>query len=253
MTADARAHWSRLANDISQIGLDILSGAPFTVSDKRLADPKVLAIMLMSRSLSNFRGVVTLIDAGLIVEARVLARCCFENAFWIAHLHADGDKFVRKMLRDELRSRKVRGELALSKGAALSDEARTRLRAQLREINKGYSDAQSLNPRTVAMNGLLADGYLLYSQLSADAAHPTVTSLNRHVAHENGEPVIDVAPAPADPEIVMTLDWACNAMLGVCVGVNQILGNTPAGQGLRALGDRYYDLTIQPAGAAEKA
>lgn len=41
----------------------------------------------------------------------------------------------------------------------------------------------------------------------------------------------------------MTLDWACNALLGVCVGVNQILGNTPAGQGLRELGDRYHALT----------
>jgi hypothetical protein len=241
--ANPKERWAQLANDIGQMGLDILGSAPVTVTEKRLADPKVLAIMLMSRSLSHFRGVFSLIDADLIVEARVLVRCCFENAFWIAQLHAEGDKFVRKMLRDEMRSRKVRGELALSKGAALADEAKARLRAQLREINKGFPDAESLNPKAVAMNGLLSDGYMLYSQLSADAAHPTVTSLNRHVAHENGEPVIEVEPTPTEDEIVMTLDWACNAMLGVCVGVNQILGNTPAGQGLRELGDRYHALT----------
>jgi hypothetical protein len=142
-----------------------------------------------------------------------------------------------------MRSRKVRGELAMSKGAALTDNARKRLRDQLRVINKGWPDAEFLNPKSVALNGLLADGYLLYSQLSADAAHPTVTSLNRHVGHENGEAIVDVAPAPGEQEIVQTWDWACNAMLGVCVGVNQVLGGTPAGQGLRQLGDRYHGLT----------
>jgi Family of unknown function (DUF5677) len=42
--------------------------------------------MLMSRTLSNFRGVFTLIENGLVVEARILVRCCFENTFWMAGL-----------------------------------------------------------------------------------------------------------------------------------------------------------------------
>ena len=42
----------------------------------------MLAIMLMSRTLSNFMGVLALIENGLVVEARILVRCCFENAFW---------------------------------------------------------------------------------------------------------------------------------------------------------------------------
>jgi hypothetical protein len=79
------------------------------VTEKRFADPKVAAIMLMSRTLSNFRGV-----------------------------------FVEK-----------------------------RLREQLREINRKWHHAKPLSPKDVALEGLLRDGYLIYSQLSADAAHPT--------------------------------------------------------------------------------
>jgi hypothetical protein len=118
----------------------------------------------------------------------------------------------------------------------------------LRSINKKWPDAKSLNPKDVALSGLLRDGYLIYSQLSADAAHPTVTSLHRHVGHceKDGEGLIDVVPAPKEEEVTMTWDWACNAMLGACVGVNEILGGTLAGQKLGQIADRYQVLTIRP-------
>jgi Family of unknown function (DUF5677) len=76
----------------------------------------------MSRTLSNFRGVFTLIENNLLVEARILVRCCFENAFWIAGLHSHGDEFVRKMFQDEVKSKRVRGEFVLSKKPQLSED-----------------------------------------------------------------------------------------------------------------------------------
>jgi hypothetical protein len=240
-----KSKWAKLADTLGETALDVLRDAPVTVTEKRFADPKVLAIMLMSRTLSNFRGVFTLIEAGLVVEARILVRCCFENAFWIAALLADGDKFVKQMLNDEMRSQQARGELALSKRAALDENMDERLREQMRTIKKRWPDAKSLSPKTVAMSGLLSDGYLIYSQLSADASHPSVTALNRHVgrSEENGEQLIDVVPEPKDDEIIMTWDWACNAMLGASTGVNEILGGTAAGQRLGPLADLYHSMT----------
>jgi hypothetical protein len=44
----------------------------------------------------------------------------------------------------------------------------------------------------------------------------------------HGEALIEVVPAPKYEDVIMTWDWACNAMLGACVGVNEILGDTPA-------------------------
>jgi hypothetical protein len=251
MKESIETRWTQLADTIGQTCLDILGGVPVTVTGKRFADPKVLAVMLASRALSNFRGVFVLIENGLVVEARILVRCCFENAFWIAGLHAKGDGFVKKMLEDEMRSRKVRGEWALSKRPQLSEEVERRLREQLQLINKKWNKAKSLSPKDVALSGLLREGYGIYSQLSADAAHPTVTSLNRHVgqSEKEHEALIDVVPAPKDEEIITTWDWACNAMLGVCVGVNEILGGAPAGQGLLDLADRYQALTTR-SGAA---
>ncbi len=118
----------------------------------------------------------------------------------------------------------------------------------MRSINKKWSDAKSLNPKNVPLSGLLRGGYLIYNQLSADAAHPTVTSLHRHVGRceKDGEARIDVVPAPKEEEVTMTWDWACNAMPGACVSVNEILGGTLAGQKLGQIADRYQVLTIRP-------
>src|SRR5262252_10929097 len=116
-----KRQWTELADTIGQTCLDILGGVPVTVTEKRFEDPKVLAIRLASRALSNFRGVFVLIENRLVVEARILVRCCFENAFWIAGLHADGEAFARKILQDEMKSRQTRGEWVLSKNPQLSE------------------------------------------------------------------------------------------------------------------------------------
>src|SRR5260370_20872865 len=162
MDETLKARWTDLADSIGQTCLDILGGVPVTVAEKRFADPKVLAVMLASRALSNFRGVFILIENSLVVEARILVGCSFENAFWVAGLHAKGDGFVKKMLEDEMRSRKVRGEWALSKKPQLSADVERRLRDQLELINQKWEKAKSLSPKDVALTGLLREGYGIY-------------------------------------------------------------------------------------------
>jgi hypothetical protein len=146
-----------------------------------------------------------------------------------------------------MRGRQALGESALSKKTTLPEEVEQRLKEQLKAIKKHRPDAKSLNPKSVAYEGPLSDLYLIYSQLSADAAHPTITSLSRYAGKEaaDNEKLIDVEPAIKDDEVEMTLDWACNAMLGVCVGVNQVLGGTSAGRELEAFADRYHHLTLE--------
>jgi hypothetical protein len=47
--------WTELAGDLGQLGLDILGGAPVTITEERFADPKVLGIM-RCRGLSQTSG-----------------------------------------------------------------------------------------------------------------------------------------------------------------------------------------------------
>jgi hypothetical protein len=238
--------WLEFADKLVAIGFSILSEAQITETEKGAADPKVVAATLLIRTLSNFRGAMALAREGRVVEARVLARCCFENNFWIAELAARGDAFVREMGDDESKSRKARGEFILSEGFRLDEEVEKRLKAQLRTAKKRSPQARFLNPKDVARGGPLAQGYIFYSQLSSDAAHPTMASLNRYIGRfeKNGETVrgFDCDPPVKEAEIAQTVDWACLALIGACVGVSQILEGTPAGQGLVKVADEWQAL-----------
>ena len=62
-------------------------------------DSKVIALALLSRTLSNFKGAAIMVREDLLVEAQVLTRCCFENLISIAGLHTDSAKFIEALVR----------------------------------------------------------------------------------------------------------------------------------------------------------
>lgn len=254
MTEKEAEPWFRFSDKLLETALSIFGEAEVPITARGASEPKVLAMTLLVRSISNFTGVVMLSRQGMIVEARILARNCYENLLWIGGLASQGDAFVKAMLHDENKNKVGRGELLLGK-YQLDDEVEKRLRAQLRVIHKQPKPSKSLNPNSVAQDGPLDHGYVIYSQLSADAAHPSLTALARYIgrADENGVSVrtIDVSPLPRPGEIATTMDWACNALIGICVGVNQILEGTPAGQTLLALADEYQSLARRVAGKSE--
>ncbi len=83
--------------------------------------------------------------------------------------------------------------------------------------------------------------YLLYSQLSADSAHPSLTALCRYLVREESMCMggIDVCPAPRSGEMASTVHSACIALMGACVAFNEIVGPTVAGRALNGLADDF--------------
>jgi Family of unknown function (DUF5677) len=174
------ATWLAFADKLPQIGLSICSEVSIPETEKGAGDPRVIAVTLLLRTISNFRGAIALTRARRVVEARVLTRCCFENIFYMNELTSKGDAFVREMRDDDRKSRKSLGELVLSEELTLDTAVKERIRAHLREIKRRAPAARFLNITGVA-RGMLAHAEYLYRQLSLDAAHPTFTSLARYV------------------------------------------------------------------------
>ncbi len=207
-------------------------------------DPKIIAIFLLVRTLSNFEGLIELIRSPRIVEARILARRCFENLFAVAALRDRGSSFVKDMIEDHKADRKARGEFLLEQTAGHANRGwEHKLRSFLKKIAQKDARTTSLSPKRVAKMGPLLKGYVFYAELSADAAHPTLDALQRYFvrAREGGEVVrgIDINPPPKPREAVGTLLYACEALLGVCVGCNEMLGGTAAGAELAELVNEY--------------
>jgi len=245
--------WTALAESLRRTGLDIFRTANVPISDKVFADEKVLALALLARTLSNLKGTLSLLREKRIVEARTITRCCYENLYWVVGLIEEGEAFARRMMHDETSHRRQRGQLIFEAGVALDAEVEDRLRTWLRNANTRLADAKTLNPKRVASLGRdVSKTYIFYCQLSADSAHPSVTALNRYVIPHMVDEVggIDVEPIVIDKEIEETLELLCQAVLGVCVGVNQMLGGTQGGESLNGLADTYVAISNK---SAEKA
>jgi hypothetical protein len=88
---------------------------------------------------------------------------------------------------------------------------------------------------------------LVYGKLSGDAAHPSVLALKRHLVRFEGDRQqlvgLDVDPPEKGTEIAETLDLACNAMIGTCVAVNQILGGMSVNDEIRKMFVEYGELS----------
>jgi hypothetical protein len=109
--------------------------------------------------------------------------------------------------------------------------------------------AAFLSPKSAASIGAFKELYLAYSQFSGDAAHPTLTALNRYWQRdENNEIEVVAGPESKPEELDQTLLFACMAVLGILGAVDEMFGRVLAGRALPAISDAIR--SIQEAEAA---
>jgi hypothetical protein len=97
-----------LCQRLRQLGIEIISQANLTVTQHGMIHPNILALALLSRTLSNFKSLILLTQQRMVVEARVLARCWYENLFIVGGLHAEGMPFAEGMIEDDRAGRRGR-------------------------------------------------------------------------------------------------------------------------------------------------
>jgi hypothetical protein len=170
--------------------------------------------------------------------------------FCVGGLIEKGDDFVAAMRADDIKSLMLRGKFVIEKiapaegvGADLADKLRNRLQ----DMKARWPKAGFLKPKEAAEQSVVGISYIQYSQLSADAAHPSITALKRHlfITQEGGENVagLDIRPRERGSEIRDTVDIGCNAVVGVLVGVNQLLDVEKAREPVRAVFEEYGELS----------
>jgi hypothetical protein len=245
--------WTALSDKLGAAAFDIFYTGNVPVTAKGFSDERILALALLARTWSNHRSAMLLLREKHIVEARTIARCCYENLYWIVGLAEEGEAFVLKMRDDEMRHRKLRGQFMSDNGITLEADVEDRLRTWLRTTNRTFANAKLLNPKEVAKLSDIGRSYIFFSQLSSDAAHPSVTALNRYVVPHSADEIggIDINPIVKDEEIEETLELLCQPVIGVCIGVNQILGGTGAGVKLNSLAQEYVALSNRSAAKPE--
>ncbi|TWB87455.1 hypothetical protein FBZ93_12116 [Bradyrhizobium macuxiense] len=245
--------WKAHCEQIGGTADAIFATADVKITEKGFADPTYLSLTLLARTVSNLKAALTLLHASRIVEARTITRCVLENLYWTVGLVEDGDTFVKQMRDDELSHRRSMGQAIFSGEHQLDGKVEERLRTQMRDLNRNGPVTKVLNPKAVAgIRGDFKRSYIFYAQLSSDSAHPSVTALNRYVVADLQGPGFDTNPIVRPNEVAETLEYLSMSALGVCVGVNQILGGTPGGEQLQARAARHDELSNRTRDGSER-
>jgi Family of unknown function (DUF5677) len=246
---DKKAKWLRYCRQLYDAGLRIIAESDFMTIGSDMKDPKALALALVCRTLSNFNGAVLMIEAGLIVEARTLTRSCFENLLWLAELVDRRDEFVAEMVRDEVASQQGRGKIALSWAERLEGDTdyKQPLRKRLDDLAAKYPRAKAIRFGDLGKGNNVNDSYAWFKILSADAAHPSLASLSRYFSKQpNDVLMLSLIPDPGPNENEQTLQFASQALLGVCVAACEICKVPAAHAALGSLFDQFIELASKP-------
>jgi hypothetical protein len=217
--------------------IDVVGAAKVELTQDLAHDPKIVALTILCRSISNFRAAMLLVQQRHIVEAKALGRCLYENLLWMGALRERGLDFVQDMLKDEAFNGQSLGELTLrlskKHGADVNSLDSLTLRSIIKDIGKKFPEPKKLSASKTAEEGVFETAYVEYARLSLDGVHCSVTALRRHlireqIAENHTEFVVSVEARTSDAEILSTILHSCRALTGVAVGANEILGFTAA-------------------------
>jgi hypothetical protein len=151
---ELKGEWLDFAKRLRPIGMGILGATPVKVTEQGSADIRIIGLTLLARTLSNLRAAVALTEDGFIVEAKVIARCCFENSYWVGALVKEGERFRTSMVQHEMKHKRMRAQTIFSTTAKTGDlEGRIgdKLRQWMRAY-KQYEDSRSRAPGRRAHN-----------------------------------------------------------------------------------------------------
>lgn len=220
---EALTAWKVLEKKILDVAVAMTEQADPRGPDGTDSIVKLWAIALLYRSANNFAGVQVLLEESLIVEARTIVRCIYENLFRVGYLVSNGYEAVKTWLQDHDAANKAVGN-ALQQWA---DEH------EVEEIEEFAQFMADLNGKKIPKSGMetqaiaagLKEHYITYRMLSADAAHPTARVLSRHARQESdGTLTISGASLWTDEnEELETRALACLAFLFICRGANKIV------------------------------
>jgi hypothetical protein len=224
------------AQKLLDASISIVGASHIQIGPEWARDPKVVALAILCRTISNFRASVLLVQQGHVMEARALVRLQYENMLWLGALRERGSEFVKDMIEDEAFNRKALAELTLKMsgkyGADASGPDALQFRGIIRDIAQQFPKTKKLRADATAAEGAVETAYVEYGRLSLDAVHCSVTALGRHLSRETIdkkiELVVSVVPLASADEAFSTVLHACRALMGAAVGANEIVGFTNA-------------------------
>ena len=169
------------------------------------AERELVAIKaaLYARALTLCQGALLLIENDRQLDFRIHTRGVIEAVMYLIALDRD-PAFVTKMKDDDYKSRPVRAGLHLN---AKDFNGTADVRKMLEDfLVQGMQGAKTIQVSTLLEGSEFDRLYRTYRDISGDAAHVSITSLNRHYVEnpEDQSAMLTVHPFSDDIEMHVT-------------------------------------------------
>jgi hypothetical protein len=233
--------WTAFATGLRQAGLRIFATSEVRETGDDKSQLQIAGLTLLARTLSNFKAALLLLREKQIVEARTIARCCYENSLWVLGLVKGGQKFKNEIIGHDMKHKRITLQTVFSSRIDLEEDREEKLRQWMRDT-KHWETSGTLTPKGVAKT-TADDTYIFYQYLSLDA-HPSVHTLDRYFDPTDGDAGTIVIEAEVRlSEEIETLNLLCLPVVSVLLLVSQLLGHEEAPPELAWISQEYVRLT----------
>ncbi len=201
--------WYVFCDRLRSVGLDVLQH-PIEIEGRSLNNPAPFAAALLSRSLQHLQGIELVARAGLLVEAASLARACVENALWMRKLNKDPEFASAIMSDSQHHDASFAKRITKSPLDMGFDNDHEQLLSEM-VARKGEPIAIS---KTDSKDDQTECEYLMYRLLSKNFAHPSFSSLMRHMTSDMQTLEIVVEPGASTQDFDIIFLQALQSLIG---------------------------------------
>jgi len=236
------------ADRLLNAAIDVVAATHIQLKSDRARDPRVIALTLLCRSISNFRAAILLVQQKHVMEARALVRLLCENLLWLGALRERGSDFVTEILSDDRYKQKVLAQTTMKLTGKHGGDVNSSGAMTLRNIIKRLSqnpDDKPLHADAIAAAGVVELIYVDYIRFSLEAVHCSATALRRHISSERTETtdelIMSVVPNTSPKDVLLTVIHACSALSGAAVAANEMIGFTTASNKIASLVSEFQN------------
>jgi hypothetical protein len=203
--------WLEFAEELNRLGYEMLEDHETPTTDNQ----RLIISVLFIRAHQSFQATITLIDKGMLADARVVLRSAVEGAIALNVLANDG-AFDVQLIEEHLHNQRKTARIVLNtpeyrSGCAAADIAQ--METTIQEVADKETAAgrefRDINWAAVAAKHCRDLYDLLYRPLSTDGTHTNINAIHRLLEFDRSSQPTAIRFGPNTHDMVEVLQRAC--------------------------------------------
>ena len=203
--------WLEFAEELNRLGWDMLEDHETPTTDNQ----RLIISVLFIRAHQSFQAAITLVERGMLADARVVVRSGVEGAMALNVLANDAT-FDMQLIEAHLHNQRRTARIVLNTPEYRSGYAATEI-AQMETTIKDVTDKEAAAGRefrditwaTVAAKHCRDLYDLLYRSLSNDGTHTNINAIHRFLEFDGSSQLTGLRFGPNTRDMVDVLKMAC--------------------------------------------